>query len=239
MSIMVAGGCDATLSPQESDASLQPLNANAPQPQPGIGSPYTRCIECDRGILSRKTAHRLSLPSVIVGYFLLIPSILGLLSCVCMLVAINAAILSSESAQPAQTAADTTFRRNCSQNVQRSVRAGGLEPSRVLTEEYCECALATFKATKSEPLAVKECGERAQDGTLGGLARNVDVLYVADDGDRMKNPAAPQFLLSPLSSTLLIGMGAAFFVAGLLGGLLVIRKRVLQCSSCGAVVNPS
>lgn len=31
----------------------------------------------------------------------------------------------------------------------------------------------------------------------------------------------------------------AFFVGGLLGWLLVMRKRVLQCSVCGAVVNAS
>lgn len=36
---------------------------------------------------------------------------------------------------------------------------------------------------------------------------------------------------------LLLGIGA--FISGLLGWLLVMKKRVLQCSTCGAVVNAS
>lgn len=36
-----------------------------------------------------------------------------------------------------------------------------------------------------------------------------------------------------------IAAGIASFVGGLLGWLLVMKKRVLQCSVCGAVVNAS
>jgi hypothetical protein len=36
-----------------------------------------------------------------------------------------------------------------------------------------------------------------------------------------------------------VGFGISCFVGGLLGWLLVMRKRVLQCTLCGAVVNAS
>lgn len=42
-----------------------------------------------------------------------------------------------------------------------------------------------------------------------------------------------------LGNTFLIGWGTAFFVSGLLGWLLVMKKRVLQCDVCGAIVSAS
>ncbi len=36
-----------------------------------------------------------------------------------------------------------------------------------------------------------------------------------------------------------VAVGIACFVGGLLGWLLVMRKRVLQCSYCSAVINAS
>jgi hypothetical protein len=45
--------------------------------------------------------------------------------------------------------------------------------------------------------------------------------------------------VSVLGNAFFIGWGIAFFVSGLLGWLLVMKKRVLQCDVCGAVVNAS
>ncbi len=239
MSIILAGRWNIPHSPPGSDAPRQPLNTKVPQRPPVIGGSFIRCEECDRGILSRKTAFRLRGPLVVIGFLLLIPSFLGVVACVSMLIGINADIVSSESAQSRQTAADATFRRNCARDVRRSVRAGGLESSQVLTEEYCECALATFNETKSDALAAKECGERAQDGTLGVPAQEVDVVYAADDADGTRSTARPQFLLGSVSSALLVGLGISFFFAGLLGWLFIRKKQVLRCSACDAVVNAS
>ncbi len=238
MSIIFAGRWDDPHSPPVSDAPRQPLNANAPR-LPATGSSFIRCEECDRGILSRRTAYRLNGPLVVIGFLLLIPSFLGILSCACMLFGLNADIVSSESAQSRQTTADATFRSDCARDVRQSVLAGGLEPSQVLTEEYCECALATFKETKSEKLAAKECGVRAQAGTLGAPAQEVDVLYAGDDAEGTKSAARPQFLLGSVSSALIVCLGIAFFVGGLLGWLLIRKKQALYCSACDAVVNAS
>lgn len=42
-----------------------------------------------------------------------------------------------------------------------------------------------------------------------------------------------------IAAGMVIFFGIGCFVAGLLGWLLVMKKRVLQCSTCGAVVNAS
>jgi hypothetical protein len=42
-----------------------------------------------------------------------------------------------------------------------------------------------------------------------------------------------------LGSGFAISLGVASFVGGLLGWLLVMRKRILKCSTCGAVINAS
>ena len=44
---------------------------------------------------------------------------------------------------------------------------------------------------------------------------------------------------SGLAAGIVIAIGIACFVGGLLGWLLVMKKRVLQCPVCGAVVNAS
>jgi len=44
---------------------------------------------------------------------------------------------------------------------------------------------------------------------------------------------------SGLAAGIVIAIGIACFVGGLLGWLLVMKKRVLQCSVCGAVISAS
>lgn len=231
MPIMLADGWDVADSLQELDA---------PRRLPVAGSSRIRCEECDRGILSRRWAYRRNATLVVLGYLLLIPSVVGVLWCACTLIGINADIVSSESAQKRQTPADAIFRSHCAQNVLLSVQAGGLEPSQVLTEEYCECALATFNETKSNALAAKECAARAQNGTLAEPTQEVDVLYSADDLDLTTSSAGPQFLLSSISSSaFLFALGGACFLGGVLSWFLVMKKRVLQCSACGAFASRS
>jgi hypothetical protein len=44
---------------------------------------------------------------------------------------------------------------------------------------------------------------------------------------------------SALVSGFAIFCGVSSFVGGLFGWLLIMKKRVLQCSACGAVINAS
>ena len=51
--------------------------------------------------------------------------------------------------------------------------------------------------------------------------------------------ATPETIAVILGSGFAIFLGVTSFVGGLLGWLLVMRKRVLKCSACGAVVSAS
>jgi hypothetical protein len=106
-----------------------------------------RCKICDAGLLVRQTKYRMSGPAVLIGYILLVPSILGIL-------------ISAMS-----------FFRLASLN-----HAGNAGSADVAT------------------------------GLVGGFV---------------------------------IFFGIASFVGGLIGWLLVMKKQVLECNVCQAVVNAS
>jgi len=99
------------------------------------------CKVCDKGSLVPRKKHRLSGPVVVIGYILLIPSILGII------ISAMSLFFVSSSARP---------------------------------------------------------GSEAATGLAGGF---------------------------------FIFLGIAFFVGGLLGWLLIMKKSILQCTVCGAVIN--
>jgi hypothetical protein len=165
-----------------------------------------------------------------------------------MLIGVNvpigneSATVANEASKPLQSDFDASFRRSCAASVRRNYSAAGSNAPLAQIERYCECALATFKETDSETIAAQTCNERANDGTLEFPIQNVDAFYSSDIprqrvADTGTNPLrAFGRMLGSISA---IALGVACFVGGLLGWLLVMRKRVLQCDLCGAVVNAS
>lgn len=116
-----------------------------------------------------------------------------------------------------------------------------------LVEKACECALSSYKETGSENLAAQTCYQQAVDGTLPAPERDVSEFYdgdvhpaARDDTNSTKTLGIGTLgLFGFLGSISAVALGIASFVGGLLGWLLVMRKRVLQCDVCGAVVNAS
>ena len=115
-----------------------------------------------------------------------------------------------------------------------------------LTESYCECALLSFKETGSEATARNICSEELTNNALGSPSQEVAALYPGDvrgkasdhtSGKRLETGFLGAFGL--LGSISAVALGIASFVGGLLGWLLVMRKRILQCDVCGAIVNAS
>lgn len=247
MSIMPEGGWGDL--GQQSPAGTPEINQGARI----VRSPYLSCKVCERGTLSSKTMFRLSGPAVAIGFILLIPSIIGMIFSALILLGVIAVSgagmthVQTRSNRPAQSVLDANFRESCAKNFKVGYeRAAGAPASMALTEQVCECALSAFKETGSETVAVQTCTEQAEEGTLSAPERDVSEFYADDVSNQTpgstadKEPSAAFLgLFGFLGSISAIAMGITSFVGGLLGWLLVMRKRVLQCDLCGAVVNAS
>lgn len=248
MSIMPEGGW---VDPPRQDTQQRPDYPQQPTSTPR--SSYLTCKICDRGALSSKSIFRMSGPAVVIGSILLIPSILGIICSALMFIGVNVfafaydgnetGSVASQSGRSYQSEFDVSFRRSCATNFKRSYyQASGLSAPQPLVEQYCECTLSNVKETGSVEVAAQTCIQRVKDGNLDTPSENVDALYSGGVSHEKRlrtglNPLRAAF--SVFGSSLAIGLGITSFVGGLLGWLLVMRKRVLQCNICGAVVNAS
>lgn len=238
MSIMPESGW---VDPPRQDAQqrLDSIQRAALPEQPRYRTGNPTCKICDRGTLISKKAFRLSGPAVAIGFILLIPSILGMLSCVVMLLAFNTSVgaalgvNANSSGRPYQSTEDAKFRKNCEDAFSQvsSELPGTSAP------QYCECMLSTYKQTDSLEGAGRTCADKGLNGTLEEPSEDVVSLY-SSNASKATN-AGLITAVSVLGNAFFIGWGIAFFVSGLLGWLLVMKKRVLQCDVCGAVVNAS
>jgi hypothetical protein len=146
-------------------------------------------------------------------------------------------INANDSSHPYQSAFDANFRRACARSTKLRSQAEGRFPSQQLIEEYCECALSGYKESGSRVTTAESCTQQVNDGALDTPSPEVDALYSGDTSNTTN--AGVISAVSVLGNAFFIGFGIAFFVSGLLGWLLVMKKRVLQCDVCGAVVNAS
>jgi len=142
-------------------------------------------------------------PVVVIGFILLIPSILGILFGVLMLVATGAA--SSQT----------------SSSGEREIRARLVSlrvPDPIITE------VVTGKSVSDAELVPLTYQQRAavHDAQLSVSAQKLGA-------------GAATVIAGGFSVFVIV----ASFVGGLLGWLLIMRKRVLQCARCGAVVPAS
>ncbi len=248
MSIRPEGGWGA-IPPQKNrkkpDLDLHPQGGNSAQPRDTPRRSYLTCKVCDRGTLRSVKTFRMSGPAVAIGFILLIPSICGMLfSGLLLLGALTIPALTvptAMSSNPAQSNFDAAFRSNCAKSARQQIYSLGILPSQAKVESFCECGLSIYKETNSMTTASQTCNQRAQDGTLDQVGSNVDALYsnTPQQNITVTDSLIPTVMLSFVGSAGAVAMGIACFVGGLLGWLLVMRKRVLQCDTCGAVVNAS
>jgi hypothetical protein len=185
-------------------------------------------------------------PVVAIGFILLVPSILGVVFSALTLLGFNAALTGVESGtngsvgRPYQSDFDADFRNSCATAFRRNSQAMGTYASQLVVEQFCECSLASFKETGSTTTAAQTCGDRLTYGTLEPLGPNVDAFYLTDTPRRASvAPDASLGIARVFGSSIIVAIGIASFVGGLLGWLLVMRKRVLQCNVCGAVISAS
>lgn len=226
---------------QAPNANRYIQNAYIANPADTLRMTCVTCKICDRGTLRSKKVFRLSGPAVAIGYILLIPSIIGMIFCAILFISINSRDGDKPRAGPSepwQSASDANFRNICGERVKMKFLSAGISEPRPTVEKWCECQLTTSKETGSLADAAQTCNQQMNDGTLKTPSQEVDVFYPDDIPGERRNSEGYD-LVRGIGSTFTLTLGIAFFVGGLLGWLLVMKKLVLQCNVCGAVVNAS
>lgn len=246
MSIMPEGGWgvggqqqnnEPTSESKESVQAVQPAYSEARPRSGGL-----ICKVCDSGRLTSKSLFRMSGPAVVIGFILLVPSICGMIFSVLMLIGVIVTTSTSLPTQATQTADEAGFRKECAASFKQSYTSQvGRPPSKSLPEQYCEYALSEYKQSGSVTATQEVCVEREKNGTLAPIGKDVEILYsdTASTSSTDGMPTPFRAFLGVIGSVSAIVMLIASFVGGLFGWLLVMRKRVLQCEVCGAVVNAS
>lgn len=162
-----------------------------------------QCKVCDSGVLRQKKKYRMSGIVVLIGYILLIPSVLGMLFSTLMLVTTVGAggMVASELAD--ETQVELSNAGIPDSIIHKVVSAG------TVTE-------AEKASLTREQRATLESSELAY--TAGAVGAGAGVAIVGG---------------------MAIFIGISSLVGGLIGWLLIMKKKVLACDSCGAVIAAS
>jgi DNA-directed RNA polymerase subunit RPC12/RpoP len=170
---------------------------------PRVRAQNPLCHTCGEGALIKRKKFRMSGPVVAIGFILLIPSFLGMLCGVIMLV------ITGVSVHAVSSASDYEIRTNLvalqiPDSIVTNVVAG-----RTVSEDQLALLTAEQRTKVQDAqssIAALKVGAGVGGFALGGFS--VFIIIVS-------------------------------FVGGLLGWLLVMRKKVLQCARCGAIVPAS
>jgi hypothetical protein len=147
-------------------------------------------------------------PVVVIGFILLIPSILGMLASALVLFGVFS--------------------------------IGGAESTRAKGEAVIAMRHARFPETLIN--AIVDGRDADVDAWLSENGQHLSgeqVEWVREAQRGVHSHLTGSALALFLGSGFSVWFGIVSFVGGLLGWLLVMKKRVLQCSVCGAVVNAS
>jgi hypothetical protein len=161
------------------------------------------CKTCEAGQLKKRNRYRMSGVVVLIGYIILIPSLLGIAGATMGVVATGSAT--------------EQISGSLEREAQAKLRAAGV-PATVVEQVASRHPVQQAELTQlTEPQrqAVQQAKLELAAGTVGAGA-----------GAALAGGASVLF-------------GVFSLVGGLLGWLLVMKKTVLQCNGCGAVVAAS
>jgi len=161
------------------------------------------CKTCETGHLAKRKKYRMSGVVVLIGYILLVPSLLGIAGATMGVVATGSAT--------------TQVTDSMQREAQEKLRSAGVS------------AKLVEKVANHETVIAEELGQLTD--AQRRVVRQVELELSAKTvgaGAGVALAGGASFLLGVLS-----------LVGGLLGWLLVMKKTVLQCNSCGAVVAAS
>lgn len=219
-----------------------PSEGNTPR---RTASGYLKCTVCKYGVLENKKLYRLSGPAVVIGYILLIPSVLGMIASLLLLLGVivfNPGDLKTEVPETSQQSADVAkFRNSCRDGfIAKYTEISGSMPTHAQTTAYCECILSGYHPTVAINMGslIRFCSQQLDDGTLPPPSSETEALYFPTT-QQLKGDTLLWNILRIFGGAYAIIFGIASFVGGLLGWLLVMKKHVLQCNACGATINAS
>ncbi len=197
LGVLIASVCEV----HDAAPAQAPATPAAPVPPPSR-SGGTTCSTCGRGRLYRRKVYRMSTPVAVIGYILLIPSFLGILLNLFILVAPTLGLTAAGAAVEVTPAQVKQMRdAEVPEPIINKVVNGELvttEDRDSMTQEQ-QTIVSSIQVGVAGAQACACCGA----GIIGGSA--------------------------------IVGM-IVCFVSGLLGWLLVMKKKVLQCHACSAVV---
>jgi hypothetical protein len=154
----------------------------------------------------------MSIPVVVIGFILLIPSLIGV---AVGLFALISSITPNENQEQMKQIRDRA--------------ASGLRHNGV-PEATINAVLDAASEGRNEDVT-----RLMDDNEMPEADRG----WIYDAQDKIRSAGLTQSPASPLSAAFSIGLIVGSFVGGIFGWLLVMKKRVLQCSICGAVINAS
>jgi len=158
------------------------------------------CKVCEKGSMQRKKAHRMSGPTVVIGYIFLIPSVLGMLFG--LLFVFGSGVGAAESSS---TLKETTQKQLAAVNIPQPLIQKVMDRNPISAQDKAGL-------TQQQQSVLAEANRAYGVGKVGAGA----------------------------GAALGVGFGLflmfSSFVGGLLGWILTMKKKILQCGSCGAVV---
>jgi hypothetical protein len=160
-------------------------------------------------------------PVVFIGFFFLIPSVLGIIISALMLSGVLTSGVSDVTG--ARHEAIAQMRANdVPEPIIAAVVAGD--------DQTVDRLMSTWP---NEPIEFN--GRIITSSGLDEATRS----WVRDSQEKIRASATASGFGVLFGGGFAIALGVASFVGGLVGWLLVMKKRVLQCSVCGAIVNAS
>lgn len=220
----LAGAVSAKRAPvaRPQSYATQPPSPYPPAPMPAATVPAYAppmrgivCQTCGSGTMVTRKKHRLSGPAVVIGYIFLIPSLLGILIC-----GIMAVVLFAGGAATASTIANGEVKKQTDAAIKRDLAAAGVPTG------IASAVIAETPVSSSQQLSMSPDQRNAVNQAQARLAGEKIAVGLAATG-------------GTLGATAFICVGFAFFVGGLLGWILIMKKKVLQCTHCQAVVAAS
>lgn len=195
-------------------------------------SDFPLCKICDRGSLEPKKIFRMSGPVVAIGYIFLIPSVVGIVFSVFLF--IYAASFAGRAAIRSTVTQEVDVTQPRIAGAIQDMRELGIAESKI--HDVLTLAYQQFPPEIPLPDTTLGMGRRVV------VEEAIDAVHdnwITENANAQRLHPQANLWVSSIETGFALVIGISSFVGGLLGWLLVMKKRVLKCSACGAVVNAS